>query len=161
MNSMKATAWYFGEFTMRFRPGVWLTGGWRALGCLFGGFSMVGLLFLGLHARSTSRLARHRLAGCIITALIFFHPALIHDHYYLMFAPAVAILCGQVAWRLEGMVLRWTGRRLAPLLAAVEASSSPALAMKPRPSYRDKLTGSVANWPSLVENEDLLIKALP
>jgi hypothetical protein len=99
--------WFFGDLKYRLMPGVWIKGGWRVLSALFGSFALAGLFLIGFLGRGASAMARCWLAGGLITTLIFFHLVLHHTHYYLMFAPAVAILCAQAAARLE--------ERLAPM----------------------------------------------
>ncbi|MDW8308189.1 MAG: glycosyltransferase family 39 protein [Verrucomicrobiales bacterium] len=47
-----------------------------------------------------------------------------------------------------------------PLLAAVQ-QINPGQAERKRQSYRDAMTPVVADWPTLIENEDILIKAIP
>ena len=46
-------------------------------------------------------MAKWWLAGGVVTTVIFFHLVLHTHNYYLMFAPGVAILCGELAFRME------------------------------------------------------------
>ena len=83
--------WFFGSLAYRLDPANYLKAGWRALGCLWGSFVLVGLTIYGLYLRPKS-LGSALLLGAIIVTLIFTKIVLIHRHYYLMFAPAVALL---------------------------------------------------------------------
>jgi hypothetical protein len=87
--------WYFGDWHYRLSAGNWIKGGWRALTALTGSFAMVGLILIALANRKGNPLARHLLAGALLTTLVFTHLVLHHWHYYLMFAPAVALLCAE------------------------------------------------------------------
>jgi hypothetical protein len=109
--------WYFGDLQYRFSPGVWVTGAWRILTALFGSFASVGLLLIALFAREMNKLARWWLAGAIATTLIFFHLVLHHTHYYLMFAPGLALFCAPAAVQLHETLARLLkGRKVAALL---------------------------------------------
>jgi hypothetical protein len=83
--------WFFGSLAYRLDPANYIKAGWRALGCLWGSFVLVGLTFYGLYLRPKS-LGSALLIGAILVTLIFTKIVLIHRHYYLMFAPAVALL---------------------------------------------------------------------
>ena len=83
--------WFFGSLAYRLEPANYIKAGWRALGCLWGSFGLVGLTIYGLYIRPKS-LGSALLLGAIIVTLIFTKIVLIHRHYYLMFAPAVALL---------------------------------------------------------------------
>jgi 4-amino-4-deoxy-L-arabinose transferase-like glycosyltransferase len=83
--------WFFGSLTYRFDPKNYIKAGWRALGCLWGSFVLVGLTIYGLYLRPKS-LGSSLLVGAIFVTLIFTQLVLTHRHYYLMFAPAVALL---------------------------------------------------------------------
>jgi hypothetical protein len=91
--------WYFGDWKYRLGAINWIKGGWRVLDALFGSFAMVGLAILALANRKGHLLARTICWGTLLTTAIFSHLILHHWHYYLMLAPAVAILCA------EGMIL--------------------------------------------------------
>ena len=93
--------WYFGDLKYRLRPDVWLRGGWRVLTGLFGSFALSSVLLVGLLWRPYGKIACAWLAGGLISAFIFFHIVLAHSHYYLMFVPPVALLCGPIMLRLE------------------------------------------------------------
>jgi hypothetical protein len=83
--------WFFGSLAYRLDPANYIKAGWRALGCLWGSFVLVGLTIYGLFVRPKS-LGSALLIGAIVVTLIFTKIILIHRHYYLMFAPAVALL---------------------------------------------------------------------
>lgn len=83
--------WFFGSLAYRLDPANYIKAGWRALGCLWGSFVLVGLTLYGLFIRPKS-LGSALLIGAILVTLIFTKIVLIHRHYYLMFAPAVALL---------------------------------------------------------------------
>lgn len=83
--------WFFGSLAYRLDPANYIKAGWRALGCLWGSFVLVGLTLYGLYLRPKS-LGSALLFGAIAVTLIFTKIVLIHRHYYLMFAPAVALL---------------------------------------------------------------------
>lgn len=85
--------WYFGDLKYRLSSGVWLKGGWRILNGLFGSFILVGLAMLGVWRSRPLWLPLCLIFGGGITTLIFTHLVLHHGHYYMMFAPAVAMLC--------------------------------------------------------------------
>jgi hypothetical protein len=85
--------WYFGDLKYRLTPSVWLKGGWRVLNCLFGSFVLLGLGTLGIFKSRSLYLPLCLIGGSAITTLVFTHIILHHSHYYLMLAPAVAMLC--------------------------------------------------------------------
>ena len=85
--------WYFGDLKYRLTPGVWIKGGWRVLNCLFGSFVLLGLGTLGIFKSRPLQLPLCLIGGSAITTLIFTHLILHHSHYYMMLAPAVAMLC--------------------------------------------------------------------
>jgi hypothetical protein len=96
--------WYFGDLKYRFSPAVWVKGSWRILTSLFGSFALAALLSLSFVWRVPSKLGWPWLAGSVVATFIFFHLVLAHSHYYLMFAPAAAILCAQASARLAAAV---------------------------------------------------------
>lgn len=83
--------WFLGSWEYRLEPENYLKAGWRALACLWGSFVLVGLTFFGLWKRPRS-LGACLLYGALLTTLIFTRLVFTHRHYYLMFAPAVALL---------------------------------------------------------------------
>jgi hypothetical protein len=140
--------WYFGDLRERLTPGVWIKGAWRISGALFGSFSLISLFLLALAWQPPSRLAVCWLVGGVITTFTFFNLVLQHTHYYLMFAPAVAILCAQVAARLELGLLSARGRRSffvpAILMAALALSTIQGLIERHTIGYFDKYPHAVA-----------------
>jgi hypothetical protein len=87
--------WYFGDWHYRLSAGNWIKGGWRSLTTLLGSFVLVGLVALALANKKGNPAARCLLAGALLTTLVFSHLVLHHWHYYLMFAPAVTLLCAE------------------------------------------------------------------
>ncbi len=87
--------WYFGDWHFRLSAGKWIKGGWRILTGLLGSFALVGLVVLALANKKSNPAARYLLAGALLTTLVFSHLVLVHWHYYLMFAPAVSLLCAE------------------------------------------------------------------
>lgn len=85
--------WYFGDLKYRLSPGPWIKGGWRVLNGLFGSFILFGLAILGIWKSRLLWLPICFILGGVVTTLIFTHLVLQHTHYYMMFAPAVAMLC--------------------------------------------------------------------
>lgn len=109
MTILENTEWFFGGLAYRLDPANYIKAGWRALGCLWGSFVLVGLTLYGVWLRPRS-LGMALLIGALATTLIFTKLILIHRHYYLMFAPAVALLN---TYALGDLL-----RRLGPLTAA-------------------------------------------
>jgi len=103
--------WYFGDLKYWLSASVWVKGAWRILTSLFGSFALVALFLVAVVWQSPSRLACWWILGGLVTTVIFFHLVLQHAHYYLMLVPGVAILCAQVAARLEAALLAPGGRR--------------------------------------------------
>lgn len=101
LSDAKEFWWFFGDLKYRFSPGAWIKGIWHVFIAHFGSFALMALLLLSFLRKSYSRLAGWWIAGGLVTAFIFFHVVFHHDHYNLMFAPPVAILCAQVAPVLE------------------------------------------------------------
>jgi hypothetical protein len=87
--------WYLGDWHYRLSVGNWIKGGWRSLTALLGSFVLAGLVAFALANKKGNPLARCLLAGALLTTLVFSHLVLQHWHYYLMFAPAVALLCAE------------------------------------------------------------------
>jgi hypothetical protein len=94
-DGMSMMFWYFGDWHYRLTAGNWIKGGWRMMTCLLGGFALVGLVALALANKKGNPVARCLLVGGLLTTLVFTHLVLHHWHYYLMFAPAVAMLCAE------------------------------------------------------------------
>jgi hypothetical protein len=87
--------WYFGDWHYRLSAGNWIKGGWRSLSALLGSFVLAGLVVFALANKKGNPVARCLLAGALLTTLVFSHLVLHHWHYYLMFTPAVALLCAE------------------------------------------------------------------
>ncbi len=95
--------WYFGDWHYRLNPANWLKGGWRFMNADLGSFALAALLLWGL-LRSKCALGRLWLLAGLITTFVFTHLVLHHQNYYLMYSPAVALLCGVAAQRLQTML---------------------------------------------------------
>lgn len=91
MTISESPEWFFGTLAFRLDPSNYIKAGWRALSCLWGSFALVGLTLYGVWLRPRS-LGMALLLGALATTLIFTKLVLVHRHYYLMFAPAVAML---------------------------------------------------------------------
>lgn len=92
--------WYFGDWAYRLNPVNWAKGGWSALNSLFGSFALVAL------AGWTLLFSRQRVAQCwflaaFCTTAIFSHLVLVHRHYFVLYSPAVAMLCADAVIQLE------------------------------------------------------------
>jgi len=139
--------WFFGDLHYRFSPGVWMKGLWRSSTALFGSFALLGLFIIGLTQRPRDRLALCWLLGGVISTLIFFQIVLRHYHYYLMFGPPVAILCGRAADRIYPLLFAsgWN-RRLGPLtvLAALAVSTAQGLYVMHAIILFDRYPGAMA-----------------
>lgn len=92
--------WYFGDLRMRLSPEMWIKGGWRFLAATLGSLPWAVILLAAL-SRPGNRLARLWLLAGLLMVLVFTHLVLIHSHYYLIFCPAVAWLCGATLSRWE------------------------------------------------------------
>jgi hypothetical protein len=92
--------WYFGDLHYRLSPGAWIKGGWRFLHSALGSLPLVVLPLTALF-RPGNRLPKSWLLAAFLTALMFTRLVLEHWHYYLIFCPAVALLCGSTLARWE------------------------------------------------------------
>lgn len=95
--------WYFGDVAYRLNPGTWAKGAWRFLHGILGCLPLVLLPVLGW-VRPESRLVKFWLLAALAVTLVFTHVVLVHWHYYLMFCPAIALLCGVALVRWEGLL---------------------------------------------------------
>lgn len=95
--------WYFGTMAYRLNPANWAKGGWVAMNCLFGSLALVALAAWAL-LFSRNRLGQVWFIAAMCTTLVFTHVVLVHRHYYILFSPAVALLCASAAVRLEDLV---------------------------------------------------------
>lgn len=84
--------WYFGDLEFRLKPGAWLKGAWRFIHGTLGSLPLAVLLVVGV-LRPGNQVLK---AAAFVTTLLFTNLVLAHWHYYLMCAPAVAMLCGVV-----------------------------------------------------------------
>ena len=257
LGGSEAGSWYFGGLKYRLSLTAWAGGGYHMLVYQFGSWALAGVFLLGL-GRPASRLGRWWVLGGVATCLLFFHLVFHHGHYWVMFAPAIALVCAPVAVAVEaalaalgpgrlaagrcvlagalalstvqgclGMncamnfdsypyemanVIRrhtspgdklliegggWGGKLLilsnrkglsvwdtrlledqqtrarlralgftklvmvseTPMLTAIRRSRNPNPV--PRQTYRPAMTPVVANWPTVIQNEDILIKDWP
>lgn len=92
--------WYFGDWHYKLNPANWAKGGWRFLNANLGSFALLSLLLWGGVA-SQNRFGQMLFLAGGLTTLVFTHVVLHHSHYYLMFSPAVAILCGWAVVQME------------------------------------------------------------
>lgn len=92
--------WYFGDWEYRLNPKNWARGGWRFLNAMVGSMALSGLFLWGL-AASKHRVSQGLFIAGAVTTMVFSHLVLHHWHYYLMFSPAVALLCGWAVGALE------------------------------------------------------------
>ncbi len=111
--------WYFGDLKYRLQAGNWIRGGWRVLSSMFGSFVLIGLVIIAWGHRQGNPIARLLYWSGLITTLVFCHLILHHWHYYLMLAPASAILCAE-GWRLIELRLMATQQeRFRSILPAI------------------------------------------
>jgi hypothetical protein len=96
--------WYFGDWHYRLNPANWAKAGWRFATAVFGSFSLIILFVYGLAGRRVHPAAKLLLAGAFLTTLVFSHLVLHHYHYYLMFTPAVALLCAAPLEKIEAFL---------------------------------------------------------
>ena len=95
--------WYFGDWHYKLNPVNWAKGGWRFMNANLGSFALLSLLLWGGIA-SRNRFGQMLFLAGGLTTLVFTHLVLHHSHYYLMFSPAVAILCGWAVVQIESSV---------------------------------------------------------
>ncbi len=95
--------WYFGDWHYKLNPANWAKGGWRFLNANLGSFALLSLLLWGGIA-SRNRFGQMLFVAGGVTTLVFTHVVLHHSHYYLMFSPAVAILCGWAVVQIESSI---------------------------------------------------------
>jgi hypothetical protein len=98
--------WYFGDLKYRLSPGIWAKGIWRSLNGIFGSFALAPVILFGLFCRPVNKMARSWLLGAAVSTAIFFHIVLHHGHYYMMFAPAIAMIGAEVVVRVESQLSR-------------------------------------------------------
>lgn len=121
----KNPEWFFGSLAYRLDPANYVKAGWRALGCLWGSFLLIGITLYGLWLRPKS-LGSALLVGALATTLIFTKLVLIHRHYYLMFSPAIALLNAYAVYELWQRIRNLSAGKVwiagAGLLAALALS---------------------------------------
>jgi hypothetical protein len=83
--------WYFGGWSERLSPDLWLKSIYRTSNMLLGGYLMVSALIGGI-VIDRGGFATKWLMGFGLSFLIFTNLVLFHQHYYLMLSPPVAIL---------------------------------------------------------------------
>ncbi len=103
--------WYFGDWHYRLNPFNWAKGAWAALNSLFGSFALVALALIGFFI--SPPLAKRWLLAAFVVVLIFSHLVLVHRHYFILFSPAVALLCAAAIRRLEDLARVREGRKAA------------------------------------------------
>ena len=107
--------WFLGSWEYRLNPLNYLKASWRALACLWGSFILVGLTVYGLWKNPRS-LGACLLYGALLTTLVFTKLVFIHRHYYLMYAPGVALLNAAALFALFPYPKKLIPLILAPLL---------------------------------------------
>jgi hypothetical protein len=95
--------WYFGDWRYRLNPVNWAKGGWAALNSLFGSFALAGLAGGSLFSKR-HRIAQLWLLAAFLTTLVFSHLVLVHRHYFILYSPAVAMLCAGAVIQLEELL---------------------------------------------------------
>lgn len=126
--------WYFGDLHYRFSPGPWVKGGWRFLHGTLGSLPVFALLIAAL-CRPGNRMPKLWLLAAFLTTLVFTPIVLEHWHYYLMYCPAVALLCGATLCRwepfwAEEMPRHWLRLAIASVVLIFSAVEG-VVAMKP------------------------------
>ena len=96
--------WYFGDWHYRLNPANWVKAGWRFATAVFGSFPLIALFVYAVVGRRVHPMAKFFLAGAFLTTLVFSHLVLFHWHYYLMFTPAVAVLCAAALEKIEAFL---------------------------------------------------------
>jgi hypothetical protein len=138
--------WWFGDWHYRLSPFNWAKGAWRLLNACFGGVTLAGLFMASLVFLRQDVFAKLWLAGAIITTLIFTHVVLHHWHYYLMFAPAIALISAQAAQAWEKHLVfesRWKARlglgiiAVSLLLSVAEGLAAMKTYVMPDPYHRE------------------------
>jgi len=107
--------WFLGSWEYRLNLLNYLKASWRALACLWGSFILVGLTVYGLWKNPRS-LGACLLYGALLTTMVFTKLVLIHRHYYLMYAPGVALLNAAALFALFPYPKKLIPLILAPLL---------------------------------------------
>jgi hypothetical protein len=111
--------WYFGDWHYRLSPAIWGKAGWRILNACFGSLVLVGLAGYAVFFSKGHGVSKYWLLGCAVATMIFSHLVLHHRHYYLMFSPAIAMLCAQAVVDFEDSVIQRVPSRRPVWLGAV------------------------------------------
>lgn len=90
--------WYFGDLNFRLRLSPWLRGSWRLVHSTLGSLPFAVVLVATILGRG-NRMPKVWLTSCVLTTLVFSNLVLAHWHYFLMYSPAVAMLCGSTLSR--------------------------------------------------------------
>ena len=116
---------YFGDLSMRASLGTWIMGGWRFVHATLGSL-LLAPLFLAALFYSGNHLAKSWLLASSLMTLVFFHLVAIHWHYYLIFSPGVALLCGAMFARAEVLCVQKCSspKFLVPLVGLVLIGSA-------------------------------------
>jgi len=96
----EAWVWYFGDWQFRLNPFNWAKAGWSALNAVFGSFALVGLASWALLS-PRNRIAQLWLLAAFCTTLVFTHLVFVHRHYFILYSPAIALLCASTVVQLE------------------------------------------------------------
>lgn len=91
---------YFGTLEYRLDLANWVKAGWRILGTLFGSFALAGIFIYAL-CTIRSRTLWSWILGCAAMLAVFTHLILVHRHYYIIFAPIVALAFGALLARIQ------------------------------------------------------------
>lgn len=92
--------WYFGDLHYRLNPANWVKGAWHFFNAEFGSYVLLALPIIGFFCLRRG-LAQFWLAAGAATTLVFTSLVLHHYNYYLMFSPALALLCAGAMEPLE------------------------------------------------------------
>src|SRR6266446_303690 len=95
--------WYFGDWQYRLNPFNWSKAGWAALNSLLGSFALLALPGWALFF-SRNRLGQIWLFAALCATFIFCHLVLVHRHYFILYSPAVALLCASGILQIEKLL---------------------------------------------------------
>jgi len=91
---------YFGDLRYRLNPAMWVKGAWHFFNGEFGSYVLLALPIIGFFGLRRG-LAHFWIAAAAATTLVFTNLVLQHYKYYLMFSPALALLCAAAMEPLE------------------------------------------------------------
>lgn len=109
---------YFGTWAYKLDPSNWIKGGWRMLGTLFGSFALAGLFVIALFT-VRSRILWSWILGCATMLVVFTHLILVHRHYYIIFAPAVALAFAVLLTQIQTGFLTTSWKRAAFAISVI------------------------------------------